>query len=155
MKKLLPLLLVIFILTSCGTATKQPTETTPVSTEVELTVDNLSEYLEFKPKFENSTHTLDIFYHSDFSFECYAIRGGWFNNVEITVEITMPEQWFFEGTSDELGVYSHKITSTIRLPANGSYESDAYEVFAEQRAMPEEKIESYKIISVSGTFSKN
>ena len=160
MKRLLPLLLaILLVLTSCGT-TKQ---------EVELTADNLSEYLEFTPRFENvtvneynGTSYQNRFYYADFIFEYYAIRGGSFNGVEIKIEITFPDRWFVDNTWDENGCLAEKIVTTIKLPATGSYKSDVYELLAQQdlhpnfQPAPEDiKVESYKILSVKGTFAKN
>lgn len=164
MKKLLSLILIliVFLLTSC--APTQPAGAPTQPAEEELTVDNLSNYLEFKYQFENPTiekYSYFYFYHTDFSFKYYAVRGGSFNNVEIKVEIALSDQWFVEGTEDEDGVFAQKIVTTIKLPATGSYESPVYKLFAEQNVYPKEEpspvkeVKSYKILSVSGTFSEN
>lgn len=152
-KRLLPLLLAILLmLTSCGATTK----------EVELTVDNVSEYLDFRPYFtevlvnnydENSMG--EYRHQTDFSFECYSVRGGgWFNNVEITVEITF-DDWCFAGEAEK-----EKIVSTFKLPANGLYKSDEYRggcyvvYTGPGNLLSMKKVKSFKVVSVSGTFEK-
>ena len=149
MKRLLPLLLALLLmLPSCS------------KNEVELTVDNLSEYVQFSPDFsyqEPYKSNILIFHHYDFSYECYPLREGEFIDVEIEVEVILNDRWFIEGTRDSEGVFEQKIVSTIYLWSDGTYESDSYKVFAQQnlkpyQSAPEREVEEFKILSVSGTF---
>ena len=162
MKKTISLILLLVMglsLWSCGGGSKEivPDELKEVETkEIELTVDNIKDYLAFEfdySKVERQTKIGISFGYTDITMRSYAVSSGSFNNVEITVEIHLTNGWSV-ASSDEAydRTNSEVLTCSFRLPASGEYTDTHDLIAAGVYSNPDSKNVYYTITSVSGKF---
>lgn len=148
------------------------TETEPTITEVELTTDNIKEYLNISGQYGEVKENKEIVgsyyylctYDSDFTLITYSTVPGSFSNVSITLEVTLPFGWKVAGTSN--GSFSqekgseytgYEVTITITLPTDGKTEkmyalSDAGESYLKPFDLDNQE-PFIRILSVTGTFT--
>lgn len=120
---------------------------------VELTVDNINDYLALKFDFSSVEHKKDSYdgnywHYTEFIFESYAVKNGTFNDATVTVQVILSEGWIANDSSEN--VKNNKIISTFKVPSNGSYD-ETYHFFGTPYC-PLTKVTDYAITAVSGTF---
>lgn len=156
MKKLLALILaasLAFSLAACGGGDGG-------SKEVELTADNIGDYLSLSLETSNlrAQNILGVNFGSlqDITLSGYAVQGGSFNNVQITFEIQLPEFAFEVAQSDDAYDENNEetLTFTVRLPANGEF-SEVHTVSSSVSYDLGDYDIEYTIKEISGTFAHN
>ena len=157
MKKLLALILaasMAFSLAACGGGGDEG------SKEVELTADNIGDYLSLSLETSNlrAQNILGVNLGSlqDITLSGYAVQGGSFNNVQITFEIQLPEFAFEVAQSDDAYDENNEetLTFTVRLPANGEF-SEVHTVGSSVSYDLGDYDIEYTIKEISGTFAHN
>lgn len=158
MKKRIVLLLVLIMtlsLCACGKDAGKKNDDAPK--EVELTTDNIEDYLAFTFDYAEVTKKNNVLGiphgYTEITLSTYAVRGGTFNNVEITVEVPLSVGWevsssdkaYVEGDADTL-------TCSFRLPANGDY-SETHDLSSITAIDPKTNVK-YQITNVSGSYSE-
>lgn len=149
MKKLIALLLAAALalsLAACGG-----------SKEVELTTDNIEEYLDFDFDYSKVDRQQKIgitFGYTDITCSTYAVQAGDFNNAEVTVEVSLNNGW--EVSSSDTACDENNpetLVMTFRIPADGEY-TETHDLIASLVFQdPDAQNISYNITSVSGTFT--
>jgi len=166
MKKAITILLafaMVLSLAACG-GTKAP-EPTPEPTpepvkEIELTKDNISDYVQFAGEFTEGKYTKSIVNYADavLEFQAYPVVAGKFNNVEITLDATSNDNTFTYMNS--FGNYWHlsdadkdtkKIEFTFKLGVDGKF-SKKYSVECLNNTGVLSGNSDFSVVSVSGTF---
>lgn len=158
MKKIIALLLalcVCFSLCACGT-TKNETPETTESKAIELTTENISQYLNIV--IGEPVRVSD--YNFTTSMEIYSLQPGDFANVEIVLSIKT-NNWSDLSSAvgatletDEEAVHEYIGTLTCKLPADGRHKIDI-NVWAYYGEEFYADIEEYTLVSISGTFIPN
>ena len=158
MKKIIAILLalcVCFGLCSCGT-TKSETPETTESTVVELTTENISQYLNIV--IGDPVRVDDWIFTTP--MEIYSLQPGDFANVEIVLSIKTHKLGDLSsavGATLEVDEESkYRGTLTCKLPSDGRHKIDinvwnGYYYNDEAYA----DIEEYTFVSISGTFIPN
>lgn len=122
--------------------------------EVELTTENIGEYLEIDTTYgKHETHkSIGInFTYTDVYLKLYPIVSASFNNVEITLEIACPSEWKVTSSDSAYEKANDtRMVLTFKLPADGKYE-ETHNIGRAMWAKAPEKDCTVKIISVSGT----
>ena len=152
MKKTISLLLAIILclsLCACSDGTKAPAE-------VELTVDNINEYLAFEfdySKVERESKIGLSFGYTDLTLSTYAVAAGSFSNAEITVEIPLTNGWSVSSGDEAYDENnSDVLVCTFRIPASGTY-TDTHDLIASVVfSDPDSSNIRYTVTAVSGTF---
>ena len=154
MKKLLALMLAAALalsLTACGGGDGSGAA---ASKEVELSTENIEDYIAFSGEFTDSEYHKTILYYvstSTIDFQAYSTVSGTFENVEITLRADIDdtgafnEQWHLVD-SDEPGV-----EFTFKMPANGTY-SHSYGIECDRNSGKLKGSCNFTIVSVSGTY---
>lgn len=130
------------------------------SKEVELTADNIGDYLSLSLETSNlrAQNILGVNFGSlqDITLSGYAVQGGSFNNVQITFEIQLPEFAFEVAQSDDAYDENNEetLTFTVRLPANGEF-SEVHTVSSSVSYDLGDYDIEYTIKEISGTFAHN
>lgn len=135
------------------------------SKEVELTADNIEEYLSLSLETSNlrAHNILGTNFGSlqDITISAYAVQGGSFNNVQITFEIPLPTlgdsyALFKVAESDDAYDENNETTLafTVRLPANGEF-SEVHTVGSSLSYNLDDYDVEYTITEISGTFNPN
>jgi len=126
----------------------------PVSEVIELTTENLSEYLEMGLKYgERDTHSaigISITY-VDVFFDVYPVVPAQFNDVKITARISCPNGWSAKSSDSAYDEDDpENMIIEFRLPADGKY-SETHSIGKSNWAAPPEKDCTLEIVSVEGT----
>ena len=162
MKKLLALMLAAALalsLVACGGGGDGG------SKEVELTADNIEDYLSLSFETSNlrALNILGTDFGSlqDITISAYAVQGGSFNNVQITFEIPLPTlgdsyALFKVAASDDAYDQNNEtiLAFTVRLPANGEF-SEVHTVGSDLSYNLDDYDIEYIITEISGTFNPN
>lgn len=158
MKKIIALLLALsmcFTLCACATAENETPETTE-STDVELTTENISQYLNIV--IGEPVRVDDWIFTTP--MEIYSLQPGDFANVEIVLSIKT-HKWSDLSSAvgatletDEEAVHEYVGTLTCKLPADGRHKIDI-NVWAHYGWESHADIEEYTLVSISGTFIPN
>lgn len=150
MKKLFALMLAATLtisLISCGGGSEKPKE-------VELSKDNIADYISFSGEFTDSEYHQTLLYYvstSTIDFQAYSTVSGTFENVEITVRANIDdtgaigEKWHL-ADSDEEGV-----EFTFKMPASGEY-SHSYGIECDRNTNRLKGNCDFTVISVTGTY---
>jgi len=165
MKRILSLLLVCMIclgLCACG-------ESAPK--EIQLTVENIEEYLSFETEYEITDEKTTLLgeswriktYDADQILKVYPICAGKFENVQLEIEVPLYNNWYVDVDPDTTVAVADVIFD-FNLPVSGEYESSkeihyssaitSYE-YAQLRKERSDNAPSYVIKSVSGQFVKD
>lgn len=128
---------------------------------VELTAGNVQSYLSVSldySKPEVYTKMGITFGESNVSLKMYPIKGGTFENVELTIEVPLMTLWTVSSSDkayDEANAST--LTVKIKLPASGTYEeSHKIRGLGTGGSVIDPSVGSrYKIKSVKGTFIPN
>ena len=149
MKKLMALILTAALalcLAACG-GTK----------EVELTKDNIEEYLDFDFDYSEVERQKTIgitFGYTDITCNTYAVQAGDFNNVEVTVEILLNNGWSVSSSDTAYDKNNPEIlTMNFRIPVDGEYTKTHDLIASIVFQDPDAQNINYNITSVSGTFT--
>lgn len=154
MKKLLALMLAAALalsLVACGGGDGSGGA---ASKGVELTTENITDYIALSGEFTESEYHQTILYYvstSIIDFQAYSTVSGSFENVEITVRANIDdtgvlnEQWHL-ADSEEPGV-----EFTFKLPANGNY-THSYGIECDRNSGKLKGSCDFTIVSVSGTY---
>ena len=162
MKKLLALMLAAALalsLVACGGGGDGG------SKEVELTADNIEDYLSLSFETSNlrALNILGTDFGSlqDITISAYAVQGGSFNNVQITFEIPLPTlgdsyALFKVAASDDAYDQNNEtiLAFTVSLPANGEF-SEVHTVGSDLSYNLDDYDIEYTITEISGTFNPN
>lgn len=138
-------------LSACGRSAKQ---------EVELTTENITDYVKFEGEFVDGDYTTSIVNYAEatLEFQAYSIVSGSFNNVEITVRATSDDNTFTYMNSS--GNYWHltddgndakNIEFTFTLGADGKF-SKNYSCKCLNNTGKLSGSCDFNIVSVSGTY---
>lgn len=166
MKKLLSvvaiILLICICLASCNTSKEQyektpadetPAEKTPV--EVTLSTNNITEYLDISGqygKIERETKVGISFGYSDFTINIDPTVPGNFYNVSITLKVALTRGWDVTSSDPAFSKNDGYLTTTIKLPANGSKEEVHSLIASMSYGNHNNQDVKIQIVSVSGTF---
>ena len=141
MKKALSLFLVLIMcLSLCACGSDTDTDTKSVSTEkeenkaIELTTENISEYLVIKYHYSDKELGPIVAYASaTVTIEIYPIKGGSFNNVNLILNTTIGNHWevaesdssykYLKTLNAEWSddTWKEMLITEIQLPADGKY----------------------------------
>lgn len=157
MKKCLAIILTLVLALSLVACGGEPKETTPTAPpEVQLTVDNINDYLAFEfdySKVERETKLGISFGYTDITMKSYAVSAGSFNNVEITVEIPLTNGWSVSSSDEAYDKNNDEVlVCSFRLPASGEYTNTHDLIASMVYSDPDSNNVRYTITSVSGTF---
>lgn len=120
---------------------------------VELATGNIQSYLLISLEY-SKPETGDIYSRSDISLKMYPVKGGTFENVELTVEVPICIGWNVSSSDkayDEAN--DDTLICTIKLPASGTYE-ETHQIIGFTIIDPSIGSRFY-IKSVKGTFIPN
>lgn len=154
MKKLLALMLAAALALSLAACGGGDSSGGAASKEVELTAENITDYIALSGEFTESEYHQTILYYvstSIIDFQAYSTVSGSFENVEITVRANIDdtgvlnEQWHL-ADSEEPGV-----EFTFKLPANGNY-THSYGIECDRNSGKLKGSCDFTIVSVSGTY---
>ncbi|MCQ2529279.1 MAG: hypothetical protein MJ108_09230 [Saccharofermentans sp.] len=166
MKKIISIVLIVsmlFALCGCGdeSSANDSSSKSDEQTKVELTVDNVEEYLEINCEYVNATREQNVvgqwLKESDIKIETYAITSGSFENVEITLRFDLSSSDKDENYHVQGNESLHTLESKFKVKANGDHD----EVIGRMRCFSYINLDvksgnaPYEIVSVSGTFVKN
>ena len=123
------------------------------SESVDLTLDNISQFLKIECQYgEKSTYNY-VFYMADTSIKITPIEFGHFEDVEIEIEHPSLGYWFLFVDDTSFDDYIREISYSIDLPSNGNYESEINKICAPIGKQTQEfPTADLKIISVTGRF---
>ena len=158
-------------LVACGdghtTGTSYVTDVTDTTnmtdTTVNLSPDNILDYVQFEGEFTGGKYTKGIVNWAEaiLEFQTYPVAAGKFDNVEITLLATSDD--FAFTYMNKFGNYWHlsdagnnanKIEFTFKLSVDGEF-SKNYSVECLNNTAELSGSCNFEIISVSGTFSNN
>jgi len=127
--------------------------------EIELTKDNIGEYITISGEYKNGDYHSSLFYYistAELDFKAYSTVAGTFSNVEITVRANLSkemgalsEKWHMADSEDK-----SKVQFTFKMPANGNY-STSYSIECDRQTLKLAGAAKLEIVSVSGTFKPN
>ena len=120
--------------------------------EVQLTKENIKDYLSFEFSYEEGESTKVLgFYsrHADIITKTYPISSGSFSDVKITIEITVATGWSIAGEPAS----NHTFIQSFRLPASGEYTNSQELISLGGGDYLRNSDIKYTITSVSGTFT--
>lgn len=151
MKKILNLILaVVMCLTfvACGGESEPET--------VELTKENIGEYIEIRGEYKNGDYHSGILYYTstaDLDIQAYSIVSGTFDNVKITVKANLKDKgedimgkWHLADTDGD------SVTITFSMPSSGTY-SSSYSIECIRNTRKLSGTSNLEIIDVSGTYT--
>ena len=158
MKKIIAMLLVLVLcLSICACSSTPSTPSTPK--EIELTKDNINEYISISGEYKNGDYHSSLLYYistADLDFKAYSTVAGSFSNVEITVRADLSEkdgalgeEWHMADADD-----NSKVEFTFKMPANCNY-STSYSIECDRATWKLSGTAKLEIVSVSGTFTPN
>lgn len=153
MKKILSLILAVMvclIFAACG----GETETEPEA--VELTKENIGEYIEIRGEYKNGDYHAGFLYYTstaDLDIQAYSIVPGTFDNVKITVKANLQDKgedsitkWHLAGTDGD------SVKITFSMPSSGTY-SSSYRIECDRNTWKLSGSSKLEIVDVSGTFT--
>ena len=150
-------LLISICLTSCEASKEQnketPIEETPI--EVTLSTSNINEYLNISGqygKIERETKIGISFGYSDFTINVDPTVPGNFYNVSITLKVLLTRGWNIASSDPAFSENDGYLTTTIKLPANGSKEEIHSLIASMSYGNHNNQDVKIQIVSVSGTF---
>ena len=166
MKKLiaitLTLLLVLLALFACnsGKTTNDgqgagSSEQTTAPTTVTLTTENVNDYLSITGVYSKITRSTVMGYaggDSDISLSIDPTVPGSFYNTVITVEVTLTYGWDVASSDPAYSDDDGKLTTTIRLPANGSKSETHHLVGFMSFGEHNNQDVKIKVTAIEGTF---
>ena len=126
--------------------------------EIELTKDNIGEYIAISGEYKNGEYHHSFFYYissADLDFKAYSTVAGTFSNVEITVLADLSKEkgvlgeWHMADSEDDT-----KVQFTFKMPANGDY-SNSFSIECDGQSLALSGTAKLEIVSVSGTFTPN
>ena len=120
--------------------------------EVQLTKENIKDYLSFDFSYEEGESTKVLgFYsrHADIITKTYPISSGSFSDVKITIEIPVATGWSIAGEPAS----NHTFIQSFRLPASGEYTNSQELISLGGGDYLRKSDIKYTITSVSGTFT--
>ena len=124
--------------------------------EVELTTDNIKDYLAFEfdySKVERKEKLGISFGYTDITMNSYSTSAGSFKNVDITVEIPLSYGWSVSSSDEAYNAYNTEVLNcSFRLPASGEYTETHDLIASVYFTNPDSNNIQYTITSVSGTF---
>lgn len=150
MKKALALILTAALalsLAACG-GSKKPQE-------IELTTENIGNYISFSGEFTDSEYHQTILYYvstSTIDFQAYSTAAGAFSNVEITLranidnEGAIGEKWHLADAEDT------GVEFTFKMPSSGDY-SHSYSIECDRNTSKLKGSCDFTVVSVSGTYT--
>ena len=150
-------------LIACGNNNEKQSkskEDVQVKEDVQLTKDNIEDYIQFDGEFTNGEYTMSIvnYANATLEFQAYPVVSGKFNNVEITLIASSDDSTFTY--MNGFGNYWHltdddrdtkDIKFTFRLGVDGKF-SKNYEVECLNNTGVLSGGSDFSIVSVSGTF---
>ena len=162
MKKVVAVLICCLFLVGLGaggqTKVKEPQA-------IELTKDNITEYIKFDGSFVDGTYTMGVYVNwadAKLEFQTYPIQDGTFSNVEVTLIATSDNDTFTY--MNDFGNYWHledakegedkEIKFTVTLPLDGKFQK-TYEVTCSNNTGELEGDCDFIIVSASGEFKPN
>ena len=164
------ILALIFVLSfaSCGnngngTNSSNDSNTPKEPTPIELTVDNIKDYVAFEFDYDEvKKETVSYFNYSYYltalNLNAYTTVDGTFSNLQIQIEVAAP--FSFTVPTDSKGYDSKNdeiIYCSFRIPSSGDY-SASYKLRADysysSMDLKPQRVQ-YTITSVSGTFTPN
>lgn len=130
-------------------------ETNKGSEAVQLTVDNISDYISINGEFTDAEYHQTILYYvstAKIDFQAYSTASGTFNNVKITVRANISEtgalsEKFHLADSDNKNSVEFEFT----MPANGNY-NHTYSIECDRYSGKLSGSCDFTIVSVSGEF---
>lgn len=168
MKKILSVLLTILVLSMCLASCKasdEPQKTTPKATsatksskEVTLSTKNIKEYLNISGQYGKITRETKIgisFGYSDFTINIDPTIPGDFYNVSLTLKIKLTSGWDVSSSDPAYSENDGYLTTTIKLPANGSKEVVHSLIGAASYGNHNNQNVKVEVISVSGSFVRD
>lgn len=156
MKKILALFVTIamaFSMIACNASEPENTEK-DAPAEIELTEDNILDYLEVELTFSDFDYEYILYTYfssGDVNIHTYAVEDGTFSQVRLVVRpVNIPtymgtQEWYPTGDSDA------DIEFEFRLPADGEYDSSINITCANNSGTLNGSCD-FEIVSVSGTF---
>lgn len=163
MKKIIALLFVLcmcFGLCACGT-TKNETPETTEQKPIELTIENISQYLNIVIG-EVVESTSEVNYYDTAPIEIYPLQAGDFSNVEIELSIKIDNEYVLKDaigatlkTKETANSWPRTGTLTFKLPADGRYKIDVKVWNRNGWASNDDGIYACEVTRVSGTFTPN
>ena len=157
MKKFFYILLV-FVLVFSLTACNDKSEETPTTKEITLSTGNIKEYLDISGqygKIERETKVGISFGYSDFTFNINPTVPGNFYNVSLTLKVFLTYGWEVSSSDPAFSENDGYLTTTIKLPANGSKEEVHSLIASMVYGNHDNQNVNIQIVSVSGTFVPN
>ena len=158
MKKFLSVFAIILLIsicfTSCEEATPSSTQSTQ-STEVTLSASNINEYLNISGQYgeiERETKIGISFGYSDFTINIDPAVPGQFYNTSITLKVDLTYGWEVSSSDPAFSENDGYLTTTIKLPANGSKEEIHSLIASTVYGNHDNQNVKIQIVSVSGTF---
>ena len=172
MKKILSVLLTILVLSMCFAscnAPGEPQKTTPKATskatsadkssnEITLTTNNIKKYLNISGQYGKITRESKIgvsFGYSDFTINIDPAIPGDFYNVSITLKVKLTNGWDVSSSDPAYSKNDGYLTTTIKLPANGSKEAVHSLIAAASYGNHNNQNVKVEIVSVSGSFVRD
>ena len=151
------ILLISICFTSCEEATPSsiPSPQSTQSTEVTLSASNINEYLNISGqygKIERETKIGVSFGYSDFTINIDPAVPGQFYNTSITLKVGLTHGWDVSSSDPAFSEKDGCLTTTIKLPANGSKEETHSLIASISYGNHNNQNVKIHIVSVSGTF---
>lgn len=145
-------IMVCLIFTACEV--EEPETTEPTDETIELTKENISEYIAIRGEYKNGTyHKLLVYYTStaDLEIQAYGVASGTFDNVKITVKANLKDKEDFLGKWHLTNIDADSVTITFHMPSSGTY-SSSYSIECDNCARKLSGSSELEIVAVSGTF---
>ena len=161
MKKFLSVFAIILLISICFTSCEEatpssiPSPQSPQSTEVTLSASNINEYLNISGqygKIERETKIGISFGYSDFTINIDPAVPGQFYNTSITLKVDLTYGWDVSSSDPAFSENDGYLTTTIKLPANGSKEEIHSLIASISYDNHNNRDVKIQIVSVSGTF---
>lgn len=153
MKKFLSVFTIILLISICFTSC--PSSQSTQSTEVTLSASNINEYLNISGqygKIEKETQIGISFGYSDFTINIDPAVPGQFYNTSITLKVDLTDGWDVSSSDPAFSEKDGYLTTTIKLPANGSKEEIHSLIACISYGFHNNQDVKIQIVSVSGTF---
>ena len=156
MKKFLSVFAIVLLLSICLTsckASKEQNEEAPI--EVTLSASNINEYLNISGQYgeiERETQIGISFGSSDFTINVDPTVPGNFYNVSITLKVRLTRGWNIASSDPAFSENDGYLTTTIKLPANGSKEEIHSLIASMSYGNHNNQDVKIQVVSVSGTF---
>lgn len=157
--------LIIFALiilgASCASQDLTKVESTNTSSEsapIELTTSNISDYLVIDGTYgtiERENQLRMSWGHSDFTISIYPSVPGDFYGVELVLKVKLTSGWDVSSDDAAFSDNDGYLTTTIKLPANGSKEETHKLGAVLSYGNHDNQAVKIEIVSVKGTYKSN